>query len=93
VVSLNYSRLESTMTAMFATITCRGSLLELRRTADEMMIYFDYGRHLSNVINFEILGFKLQEGDFAYFVWPGNHLCPSFWNTHRTLSGCSRSIK
>jgi hypothetical protein len=49
---------------------CRVSLPELRRIADEMMIYFDYGRHLSNMINFEILGFKPQAGDFAYFAWP-----------------------
>jgi len=52
------------------TELCRVSLPELQRVADDMMTYFNYGLHLSNMINFELLGIKPREGDFAYFAWP-----------------------
>jgi hypothetical protein len=43
---------------------------ELRQVADDMKTFFQYGLHLSNMINFEIMGLKPQAGGSWYRAWP-----------------------
>jgi hypothetical protein len=45
-------------------------LKELRQVADDMKTYFDFGLHLSNMINFDLLGAKPQPGDLSFREWP-----------------------
>jgi hypothetical protein len=51
-------------------------LSELQRVADDMKTYFDFGLHLSNMINLEILGLTGQAGDRWYESWPGKPPLP-----------------
>jgi hypothetical protein len=43
---------------------------ELRQVADDMKAYFDYGLHLANMINFNLLGAQPMAGDLVYHEWP-----------------------
>lgn len=52
-------------------------LSELRKVADDMMAFYEFGQQLSNMINFEILGFKPHAGDPWYKSWPGTPPLPS----------------
>jgi len=53
------------------------SIPELRQVADDMMSYFNFGMHLSNMINLELLGIKAREGDAWYRAWPDKPPPPS----------------
>lgn len=57
-------------TSKGSTQISRTTPTQLRQIADDMMTYFHFGMQLSNMINFELLGLKPSEGDFAYFSWP-----------------------
>jgi hypothetical protein len=52
------------------TVLANPLLSELRRVADDMMVYFDYGLWLSNMINFELLGLTPRAGDRWHRSWP-----------------------
>jgi hypothetical protein len=52
------------------TVLSHPTINELRRVADDMMTYFDYGLHLSNKINFDLLGMRPLEGNRFYGTWP-----------------------
>ena len=59
------------------TQLCRVSIQELRRVADDMVTYFNYGLHLSNMINFELLTIPRQAGDLVYHAWPDKPPLPN----------------
>ncbi len=58
------------------TVAANPTLAELRQVADDMKTYFDFGLHLSNMIN-ELLGIKPQAGDPWYRAWPDKPALPS----------------
>jgi hypothetical protein len=51
-------------------------LSELRRVADDMMTFYDFGVQLSNMINWELMGGKPVAGDPWYRSWPGKPPLP-----------------
>jgi hypothetical protein len=51
-------------------------LSELRQVADDMMTYFNFGIHLSNRINFDLLGATPQAGDLSFPTWPSKPPLP-----------------
>jgi len=59
------------------TVAANPTLAELRQVADDMKTYFDFGLHLSNMINFELLGLKPQEGDRWHHAWPDKPALPN----------------
>jgi hypothetical protein len=52
------------------------SLSELRRVADDMNRYFDFGVQLSNMINQNYLGQMPRIGDISHDTWPGKPPLP-----------------
>lgn len=45
-------------------------LSELRQVADDMHVYFQFGMWLSNMIKWDVLNWKPQEGDQWHRTWP-----------------------
>lgn len=52
------------------TTAVNPTLAELRRVADETMLYYEFGMHLSNMISWNLRGGTPLPGDFAYGAWP-----------------------
>jgi hypothetical protein len=52
-------------------------LRELRQVADDMKTYFDYGIHLSNMINLNLLGGQPVAGDPFFHTWPDKPPLPN----------------